>query len=111
MNRIVRVYVAGPYTHPDPVENTHRAVMLGDELLQAGYCPYIPHLNLLWHIIRPRPAADWYAYDKHWLVKCDVVLRMPGLSVGADGECALARMAGIPIVDSIDALKERFPVV
>ena len=91
------VYIAGPYTHPDPVRNTHRACMIADELIYDGFIPYIPHLTLLWHLVSPRNAQFWYDYDFHILKRCDAVLRIPGESTGADKEVELAKEWGIPV--------------
>jgi hypothetical protein len=95
------VYVAGPYTIPDPCENTHRAVKAADELLARGYTPYIPHLNLTWQLISPKPYAFWLEYDLIWLARCDAVLRLPGASHGADKEVEYADAIGIPVFSSI----------
>lgn len=53
----IRVYVAGPYTKPDPRINTHNAIKAAAELMDAGYAPYVPHLNHLWHTVAPRPPS------------------------------------------------------
>src|SRR5262245_23979197 len=92
------VYVAGPYTRPDPVENTHDIVKIADALLDAGFIPVVPHLTLLWHLISPKPYAHWLAYDQHLLARCDAVLRVPGHSVGATRETELAESLGIPVI-------------
>lgn len=105
MSRKIRVYVAGPYTKPDPCANTHAAIQVGSELLDLGYAPFLPHLSHLWHTVKPRPYQDWLALDFEWLPACDVVFRMPGDSSGADQEVALAKKLGIPVVHSVDELK------
>lgn len=99
------VYVAGPYTHPDPVENTHLAIKAADELLASGaVVPYVAHLSLLWHLVSPKPYGDWLAYDLDVLVRCDALLRLPGASAGADGEVATARAHGIPVFSDTGSL-------
>jgi len=91
------IYVAGPYTHPDPVENTHRAIKVADELIELGYSVFIPHINLLWHIVSPRPAEFWYDHDLCFLVRCDIVYRLQGYSTGADAEVKMAEELSIPV--------------
>lgn len=92
------IYIAGPYTHPDPVENTHDTIKVADRLVDSGLVtPVVPHVSLLWHLITPRPAEFWYEYDYALLVKCDAVLRLSGKSSGADKEVELARELQIPI--------------
>lgn len=92
------VYIAGPITKPDPIANTNQAVLIADELYSHGVCvPLIPHMNLVWHLIRPHPNAYWYEYDLHLLRRCDGLLRLPGVSVGAELEVKVAKGVGIPV--------------
>lgn len=90
--------MAGPYTRPDPVQNTHAIVRVADALLDAGFVPLVPHLTLLWHAISPKPYQSWLDYDQYLLARCDVILRVPGESQGATQETALAEEQGIPVV-------------
>lgn len=91
------VYLAGPYATPDPVENTHKTLKFADRLIEEGVVtPFVPHLTLLWHLVTPRPATFWYAYDFAALTRCDGLFRIPGLSTGADAEVELAKRRGIP---------------
>lgn len=81
------LYVAGPYTSGDPAENVHRAVKLATYLMDSGLAwPLVPHLSHLWHLISPRPYSDWIALDQALLERCDGLIRLPGVSTGADGE-------------------------
>ncbi len=98
------IYIAGPYTHPDPVRNTHRAIKIADELIEEGLIPYVPHLTLLWHMVTPRQEQFWYDYDYFILKRCDAVLRISGESTGADSEVALAKQYGIPVFYSMEEL-------
>lgn len=84
------IYVAGPYTHPDPVSNTHNAIKAGDAVWEAGGCPVIPHLSLMWDLVSPAPYDVWLNRDLGLLARCDGLLRLPGKSEGADGEVAFA---------------------
>ena len=99
------VYVAGPYTNPDPVLNTRVAINVADELTKLGHTPYVPHLTLFWHFLDPHPIFFWYSYDLEWLKKCDVLLRLPGESKGADKEEEFARAKGIRVVYDIDDIE------
>ena len=92
------VYIAAPYSHPDPVENTHVVCRIADALLAAGYVPVLPHLTLLWHLVSPKPYDTWIAYDRELLKRCDLVLRVPGHSPGATDECLLATALNIPVI-------------
>lgn len=82
------VYVAGPYTRPDPVENTHNAVRAAEEIEALGCDVVIPHLSLLWHAISPAPLERWYERDLAVMRRCDALVRLPGVSTGADAEVA-----------------------
>lgn len=94
------VYVAGPYTHPDPVENTHRAARVGMAIYEHtdDLVPFVPHLSLLWHAICPRPAQFWYELDLAQMAHCQAIVRLPGASDGADREMREAAGVGLEVV-------------
>jgi hypothetical protein len=99
------VYVAGPYSSPDPVQNTHDAVRCATWLLKDGrVTPFVPHLTLFWHAITPLPYELWCAYDLEILARCDALLRRPGRSHGADDEVVAARRFGLPVFEDVQAL-------
>ena len=103
------VYLAGPYTNPDPIENTHNTVQIAATLADGGIVtPFIPHLTLLFHAITPRPLEFWYEYDLSVLARCDAVLRLPGASTGADREVEYAQAKQIPVFHDSDALLNYF---
>lgn len=92
------VYIAAPYTHPDPVENTNNAIKVGTLLREGGHVtPIIPHLTMFWHLLEPRPYQVWIDYDLELIEHCDAVLRLSGASSGADGEVARAKELGIRV--------------
>lgn len=93
------VYIAGPITLGDRTLNLRSAIVAGDAVLRAGHIPFIPHLNDLWHLVCPHSVATWYALDEHWIAKCDVLIRLPGESVGADSEVKLAKDLGLLVCD------------
>lgn len=102
------VYIAGPYTHPDPVTNTQAAIHAANRMHAGGaMTPLVPHLSMLWHMATPRPVEHWYAYDLELLDHCDALLRIPGESSGADLEVEHAHQQGIPVFYSQRAL-DRF---
>lgn len=92
------IYLAGPYTEPDPVENTHRMLRIADALLDAGFTPLIPHLTFAWHLVSHKRYETWLDYDRELLAHCDVVLRVPGYSNGATRETQYADELGIPVI-------------
>jgi len=94
----MKIYIAGPYTKKDPCINVNKAIHVANELFDAGYIPFIPHLSHFWHTITPRKYSDWMKIDKAFLKCCDIVVRLPGESKGADIECKLAKKLGIPVI-------------
>jgi hypothetical protein len=92
------VYVAGPYTNPDPPVNVRVAGLAAEPLQQSGcIIAYVPHISMLWHLIAPHDLQHWYEYDLHLLGRCDAVLRLPGASTGADNEVEVAEELGLPV--------------
>lgn len=101
------IYIAGPYSKPEPCTNTNRACRVGDQLVDLGFVPVIPHSTThLWHCITPRPVAFWYDYDLHLLSRCDALFRFPGDSWGADREIGFAHSWGIPVFTELSELSE-----
>lgn len=97
------IYIAAPYTEPDPVANTHKVIRIADALLAAGFTPLIPHLSLAWQLVSPKPYGTWLAYDRHLLARCDALLHVPGNSVGTLQESMFADGLGIPVIQSPSA--------
>ena len=91
------IYIAGPYTNGDPVLNVRKAIEAGEQLIELGYTPFIPHLSHLWHLINPHEYDYWIKYDREWLERCDALLRLPGYSDGADDEESYAISLGKPV--------------
>jgi Domain of unknown function (DUF4406) len=102
---MTRVYVAGPYTHGGVETNVNNAIDAANKLADFGYEPYVPHLNHFWHIRHPRPYEFWCQLDNSFLPFCDALLRLPGLSEGADAEVKLAKDCGIPVFYSIHEIR------
>jgi hypothetical protein len=92
------VYVAGPYTRPDPAQNSARAIRIATQLLDSGTClPYCPHLSILWDMLTPRPYEAWLGLDLDVIDHCQALLRIPGESSGADREVDHAKRRQIPV--------------
>lgn len=105
-----RVYIAGPITKGPLEANIRQATEAALALIRAGYAPLCPHLTC--YVGGPVPEVlpagtthdDWYEADLPWVEVSDAVLRLPGESVGADLETALAERLGIPVFHSLPAL-------
>lgn len=96
-DKMKRVYIAGPYSS-DPEKNTEEAIFMGDWVRALGYSVYIPHLTHFWHKQIPHEYKFWMEHDFEWLEVCDILLRLPGASSGADAEEAFAKERGIQVV-------------
>ncbi len=100
------VYICGPLETGDNriAKNINIAIGYADKVLEAGHVPFIPHLTYFWDIMSPKDRKVWLDYDNQILLRCDVVLRIPGKSIGAAGEVILAINKGISVVYSIKEL-------
>lgn len=93
----MRIYIAGPFSLRDQMLNVRAALLAADELVARGHIPYVPHLNALWHLIQPHDDEYWMSLDACWLELCHAVLRLPGISLGADREVERAIALGLPV--------------
>lgn len=103
------VYVAGPYSGQllDSLQYIRAGVMTGYELIQAGFCPYIPWLDFLLSLIGgPLSINQYHSYSLRWLRACHVVYCLDGWqrSKGAQQEVEIAGVLGIPVVESTEEL-------
>ena len=106
-----KVYVASPYTQGDPEANVRRQIDAGEELINAGFIPYLPLLSHYQHIVHPHDYETWCRLDNAWVKSCNALLRLPGESKGADDEVMLAFKLGIPVYHSIEDLIKYFPLL
>ena len=104
----IRVYVAGPMTKGDYMQNVRAAVNAADDLRDRGFFPFLPQMSTLWHYVYPRDYEDWMKQDFEWIRACHALLRIPGESSGADREIEHARKWGIPVFYTIEDLAYHF---
>lgn len=115
------VYVGGPISKGDLDHNKRQALEAANELLLAGLVPIVPHLSIFWsEYCPPRPEPDgvdkhgdyaiWLPYDLALLGICQVVLRLPGESRGADHEVEVALKKGIKVCYSVQEVLDHFKV-
>jgi nucleoside 2-deoxyribosyltransferase len=98
------VYIAGPFSKPYPIENMHKAMQIWFKLQCIGYHAICPHWTGFQDLLTPMPYSEWLDYDRETLSRCDVVLRIPGISTGADMEVRYAMSLGKPVVYSLEEL-------
>lgn len=96
-----RVFVSGPYTLGDVAVNVKNAMDAGNDLINAGFYPFVPHLSHFMHMAHPQQYEKWLELDLRFLECCDVLVRLSGDSSGADKEVAHARKLGIPVYFSL----------
>ena len=92
------IYIAGPYSKGDTFMNIRHALTVAEELIAAGFEPYVPHLAGFWHYLSPHAYDYWMKRDEAWLLKCDALVRIPGESEGADKEVSVALLHSIPVL-------------
>lgn len=100
----MRVYVAGPINSSGIWStNMKRALDAAHNLMANGHTPFIPHLYILWQLrFDALDEEDILAQDKEWLLQCHAMVRLPGVSKGADMEERWAAEAGIPVFKQDD---------
>jgi len=111
-------YIAGPILHGDLRRNIHRGCEAGVALMRAGLSVIVPHLSCfmgqLYHgdgcipqyTVSDFTADDWYAMDLGLVAVSHALLRLPGISTGADLEAAKARECDIPVFVRVEDVIE-----
>jgi hypothetical protein len=109
------ILIAGPYrsgTGDDPAlmsANLARLEEAAWPLFRAGHVPMIGEWVAL-PVLRSAgagigdPLAEQVLYPtaERLLARCDAVLRLPGASVGADQDVAIARDRGLPVYRRVE---------
>jgi hypothetical protein len=94
------IYLASPYSHPDPVVRERRyraACSAAATLMKRGHQVFSPiaHGHVMAELGLPTCWAYWQDYDRHHLTHCDevLVLMLSGWkeSAGVQAEIRLAR--------------------
>lgn len=113
MSRL-RAYISAPISdggRAGPTERLHnvrKAIAAFLELAEMGLAPMSPQLTEFVEVESGIRLAHstWMELDMPWVEASDVVLRLPGESVGADLEVSHARKFGIPVFFSLDEVRE-----
>ena len=96
----LKVFISSPYTLGDQGENVRKQMDMFNQLFKIGYMPFAPLLYHFQHMVHPLGYEEWMEIDFAMLDVCDIVLRLPGESSGADREVLYAKEVGIPVVHS-----------
>jgi len=112
-----RVYIAGPIraeSNALELENVNRAMEAGYKLVKAGFAVYLPHT--FWFVDRlaimdgREPIQDGYLeQDLHWILACDMMLRLPGKSAGVEKELIEAHKCCLPIFTTVEEIIQKYP--
>ena len=104
----IPVYISGPMSLGDRVENLAMAMKAMRELIALGYAPLCPQLTFFAEPFMDASHADWIDVDIPWVRSAKAVLRLLGDSRGADREVAAATAAGVPVFAHVRELHEHF---
>lgn len=95
--RKTRLYLACPISAGDRSWNFYQSCRAQELLMRAGYAVFAPGLSLLhpnaWNISH----KTWLDSDLVWVEAADLLVRLPGRSIGADMEVNHAKQHGIPV--------------
>ena len=122
------VYISGPITNgggPVDIQAIGSAVSVGLDLIKEGYSVIMPQLTafcqkaladagIVWdpHGVNCGLSHyQWLSVDYALVDICDVVLRMPGQSKGADMEVTHATMFGKPVHYDHMTLRDEVPTM
>lgn len=104
-----KIYIAGPYTGGDVAQNVRNAIEAANVLIENGFAPYVPHLSHFQHMLYPQEYEKWMEIDLVWVDTCDALVRLPGLSPGADREVEFATKIGIGVYIGLEDFLVRAP--
>jgi|ERR1035441_10272014 hypothetical protein len=109
---IYKVYIASPYTIGDVAQNVKLQLDTVEQLLNIDniFLPFAPLYSHFQHMAHPRPYEDWVSIDLEWVKVCDCVLRLGGISRGADDEVEFAKSLGKPVFYSIPDLIDYYVI-
>lgn len=88
------VYIAGPMSKGQQFVTLREALDVADRLIARGHHPFLPQLSHFHNLVHPVEYERWMEYDFAWITRCDLLLRIPGESAGAEREVAHARGLG-----------------
>jgi hypothetical protein len=90
------IYIASPYSIGDLTFNVRVQLDAFERIMNMGHLPFAPLLDHFQHLVHPRSDESWiHDYCLPWVERCDLILRLPGVSVGADLEVSHAIRHGV----------------
>lgn len=98
------IFISGPMSLGPLERNIRDAMTAANILIKNDFSPFIPHLFSFVEITFPQEYERWLEIDFAFIRISSAVLRLPGLSMGADKETTFARTHGIPVFTTINDL-------
>lgn len=98
------VYIASPYSSGGAKDNVARQVDAANLLLDHNFVPIAPLLMHHFNLEQPRPYEFWMGICISLLERADAILRLPGISPGADREVRYALDIAIPVFPAVHEL-------
>jgi hypothetical protein len=95
----LKIYIAMPYSS-NPERWTLLAIKVFNLLMNLGHEPFCPHFGHFANQLQPHSYERWMRWCLAWLEQCDVLIRLPGRSTGADLERDHAELLGKPVIDT-----------
>ena len=108
---MIKVYIASPYTLGDVNLNVKRQMEIANTLIDNGFAPFVPLYYHFQNETYPRPYEDWVKLGIVWLKNCDCLLRLQGISKGADIEVEVAKKLNLPIFYFIEILIDYYEYI
>lgn len=101
----LHVYIAGPYTSgpAGTAGNVMIAIAASQRIADAGHVPFVPHLYHFWEAQNPNEYEFWMRLCLSWVDRCDVLVRLPGASPGADREMEAMWNKGGAVYGDVEA--------
>jgi len=94
----MKIFISSPYTKGDVNRNVRVQMDAFNALIGLGFTPMAPlHLHFQ-DLIHPLKYEQCITWCLDWIEACDLLLRFPGESSGADREMAHAHKLKVPII-------------
>ena len=109
--KIIRIYIASPYTKGNKVFNVKNSLEIADKLIKTNkFVPFCPLLTHFHHMFFPQSYETWLKFDFIWIGQCQCLLRLPGESLGADREVEEANKLNIPVFYTLEGLFKYYQI-
>lgn len=106
-----RIYIAGPMSKGDKVDNLAQALKAFRILMEKGFAPLCPQLTFFAEPFMNHFSWDnWLGIDLPFVEVCHAVIRLPGESKGADLEVLHANKHNVPVYHNLSRLIEELGV-